>query len=314
MTCTKGTTATATARAHRGTLAGVTKPRKHNPDRPPPTTHGAALLDATAAFLHGVTGEGGILINNERDLANFEAPSSTTFLRPTGNTLGARRIYSEFCKRITEAHRLRLEYSHLMDMPTSVDGLGVSQFAYVSDNDAKRHCNEDHDTSNKSRRQLAKERQAERERTAHTAPTATPRGGGDADPRKQLDYSGAAVTYENQGKVLVVGPATNGQYTKYDAEKMRAKLPDGACLAHLCTVGLLNCPDGCPKQGDPAHQAGGALHTWPLDAPKRKEFNLKRTSDKGKGGGDKGKGKGGGKGKGKNGGKGKGKGKGKLNM
>ena len=294
--------------------------RRAHPQAPPlpsprPTPLGAAILDAIADFLNGILGEGSTLINNERDPTNLEAPCSDTFLRPTGTTLGPRRHFFEFCKRVVEANKLRREYAQIAEMPSFVTGMGVAQFAYVQNDEAKRHCNEERDTTYKSRRQLAKERQAEQNGGARTAATTTPRGFPTvADPQRQLDYTNAVVTYENQGKVLVVGPATNGQMTKYDAEKLRAGLGPNACLAHLCTVGLLNCKDGCPKQGDPAHQAGGALHTWPNDAPKRKEFNLKRTSDKGKGGGDKGKGKGGSKGKGKGGGKGKGKGKGKQNM
>ena len=126
-------------------------------------------------------------------------------------------------------------------MPSFVTGMGVAQFAYVQNDEAKRHCNEERDTTYKSRRQLAKERQAEQNGGARTAATTTPRGFPTvADPQRQLDYTNAVVTYENQGKVLVVGPATNGQMTKYDAEKLRAGLGPNACLAHLCTVGLLN--------------------------------------------------------------------------
>ena len=284
----------------------------------------AALLDAGAEYMQGVLGEASVLIETARDPTNLEAPAPTTFLRATGTTIGARRAWAETCKNTVNANKLRREFSLLDAMPTSIQGIGVDQFSYHADGGdtqplTPKREREDGTGSDKSRRQKAKERAQERTNTgggkdiggAKTIGGTKRAEGDDANPRQQLDYSNASVSFENQGKVLVVGPSTTGQYTKYDAAKMREVLGDKVCLPYLCTVGLLNCKNGCLKQGDPAHQAGGVLHTWPAGAPKRSEFNLKRAADKGKG---KGGGKGKESGKGKDSGKGKGKGKAKGSM
>ena len=269
----------------------------------------------------GLLDEASVLINSSRDPSNLEAPVVLTWLRASGDTLGARRIWAEFRRNTAAAAQFRRAASFITDMPEVLEASGVGAFTYHGDHGDrflpdKRHCGDER----KSRRQLAREREAANGGGGGGGGGGNPSGGAkppgeDGEPRKQLDYSTASVTFKNQGKVLSVGPSTTGQYTEYDAEAMRKALPEGACLPHLCTVGLLNFSGGCPKAGDPAHQEGGVLHTWPKDGPKRKEFNLKRTSTAaGKGGGGKGKGgggKGGTKGKGK--GKADGKGKGKAN-
>ena len=84
------------------------------------------------------------------------------------------------------------------------------------------------------------------------------------------------------GKVIAVGPTTEGKTTRYDAEAIKPHAPD-LCVPWFVTKGLHNCPNGCPLPGHPDHQPGGKAHTYPEDAPPLKTFNMSRTAGKGKG-------------------------------
>ena len=129
---------------------------------------------------------------------------------------------------------------------------------------------------------------------------------------KHRDFSGAKHTYSGEGgKILAIGPDSDGNYICYDADAARKALPAGQCVAHFFTFSLnaqYNCPMGCD---DPTHDdhkgVDPVAHRWKAGMPKVSDFNVQNPGKSRARGKDGGKGKG--KGKDGKGGKGKGRGK-----
>ena len=159
-----------------------------------------ALLDAGALYMVGLLDEASVLINSSRDPSNLEAPIVLTWLRASGDTLqlGARRIWAEFRKNTAAAAQFRRAASFITDMPEVLEASGVGAFTYHGDHGDKflpdkRHCGDER----KSRRQLAREREAarkERPQLKANRSDETPQGRSPSWRAGTFDVSGDAQT------------------------------------------------------------------------------------------------------------------------
>ena len=269
------------------------------------------ILDAAAKYVNGLLGEASANLNLTRDPSNLEAPPLTTLLDDTGNTQGCRFDWADFCTLTIKANEMQRQLTLMKPVPEMVEAEGLQRFAYkpnAGEADGKRERDGEgggHPKNSKSRRALAAEKSANANSHGNGRGGGGDRGGGGAagggrggggtqsgkeagKGREQPDYSGASVKFSDQGKVIEVGPTSEGKITRYDAVGIRKMLAEkgheGACLAHLVTKGLNQCKDGCLHQGHPDHQPGGPAHTYPAGFSLR-AFNLNKSAGKGKGDG-----------------------------
>ena len=284
----------------------------------------STILNAAAEYVYGLLGEASANFNITRDPSNLEAPPLVTLLDDTGNTHGCRFVWHEFCTHVVEAAKMQRQLQLMRPMPNVVESEGMLRYAYkhgAGEHDGKRERSSDNDggeqpKNNKSRRARAADGNGGRGGGGGGGGNGGGGGGGagggggggkggggangggkggdgpNPKSREQPDYSNATVKFSDQGKVIEIGPTSEGKTTKYDAVALRKKLTElgyeGVCLADLVTKSLHKCPSGCLHKGHPDHQPGGKAHTYPAGLS-LKEFNLNKGA-KGKGGGGKGNG------------------------
>ena len=255
----------------------------------------AVMLKGQAALLWGVLGEAHSLLAPSRDPTNLEAAAPTAFLRGAA-TEGARGRWSKLTKQLLQAAKERKARTFSEAMPSMVAAPGMGAFTFAEPAPKTARGDEGGGGAAKLSR---RERAALQEAGATAAPGAPRAVVKVVDPKdksaqqRQLDFSTAVPKFTNQGAVFEIGPATNGESTRYDAAAARKSWGEGKCLPFLFTTGMYKCANGCPTPGDPAHAADGEAHTLPANAKSRKEFNLKRTTAAGN---SPGRGRGGGKG------------------
>ena len=253
------------------------------------------MLKGQATLMWGVLGEAHSLLAPSRDPTNLEAAAPTAFLRGAA-TEGARGRWSKLTKQLLQAAKERKArtFSEAMPSVVAAPGMGAFTFAEPAPKTARG------DEGGGGAAKLSRRERAALQEAGATAAPGTPRAVVKVvDPKdksaqqRQLDFSTAVPKFTNQGAVFEIGPATNGESTRYDAAAARKSWGEGKCLPFLFTTGMYKCANGCPTPGDPAHAEGGEAHTLPAGAKSRKEFNLKRTTAAGN---SPGRGRGGGKG------------------
>ena len=250
------------------------------------------MLKGQATLLWGVLGEAHSLLAPSRDPTNLEAAAPTAFLRGAA-TEGARGRWSKLTKQLLQAAKERKARTFSEAMPAMVAAPGMGAFTFAEPTPkAARGDGGGGDGAKLSRRERAALQEAGALSAARAAAKAVDPKDKSAQQR-QLDFSTAVPKFTNKGAVFEIGPATNGESTRYDAAAARKSWGEGKCLPFLFTTGMYKCANGCPTPGDPAHAADGEAHTLPANAKSRKEFNLKRTAAAG---GGPGRGRGGGKG------------------
>ena len=263
----------------------------------------ACLSESQQQLIGGVAREAALSYSATLDFKNPEAAIPEVQLRGDA-TAGARGAWSLVTEGIARAAEERQQRAFTETLGGTISAPTTAAYAGMA---AQAPAVKPQDAADKKA-----EEQRKRARDSASGEWVDGADTG-AKQQQRRDLSGAKHTYSGEGgKVLAIGPDSEGGYTCYDADKARKALPAGQCVAHFFTFSLnaqYNCPMGCD---DPTHDdhkgVDPTAHRWQADMPKVSDFNL-NASDRGKekNASDRGKEKS--KGIGKDGGKGKGKGK-----